>query len=153
MLVLLAASVSFSPTRGLLLTTPRAPLLDAREQPKASLLTTASWVGGTVVAGALPAVFVVQNLEPWYADLKKPSWSPPNNVFAPVWTTLYALIGLACSRALGNPMTATRALLTSYGIQAVLNLSWAPVFFGEQWRSDPRLYPRNALPRPLNIAD
>ena len=67
---------------------------------------TTAWVGGTVIAGASGAVFVVRNLEPWYASLAKPSWSPPNNVFAPVWTTLYALIGLSCARALGNPFSA-----------------------------------------------
>lgn len=96
----------------------------------ASAVVTTAWVGSTVVTGALPAVFVVKNLEPWYASLKKPTWSPPNNIFAPVWSTLYALIGLSCSRALGNPAAAPRNLVMIWAVQAVLNLSWAPVFFG-----------------------
>ena len=82
------------------------------------------------MTGAAPAYFVVQNLEPWYASLKKPSWSPPNNIFAPVWTSLYALIGLACARALGAPGSAPRAALNAWAVQFVLNLSWAPLFFG-----------------------
>ena len=91
----------------------------------------ATWIAGTVSVGALPAVFVVQNLEPWYASLKKPTWSPPNNIFAPVWSTLYALIGFSCARTLGPRLAiAPQPALAVYIVQAVLNLSWAPIFFG-----------------------
>ena len=90
------------------------------------------WVGGVCTAGASGAVVVARNLRPWYAGIKKPSWSPPDRVFAPVWTTLYALIGIACSRVFGmSPLApATRRALVVFTAQGVLNLSWAPIFFG-----------------------
>ena len=92
---------------------------------------TAAWVGGTVCAGASGAVFVVRNLEPWYAGLRKPSWSPPNNIFAPVWTTLYAMIGLASAIVFaGAPMSRAPKAFAVFAVQAVLNLLWAPIFFG-----------------------
>ena len=102
------------------------------EQMSVSAGCGAAWIAGTVAVGAVPAVFVVQNLEPWYAGLKKPTWSPPNNIFAPVWSTLYALIGFSCARTLGNVFhgSAPQPALAVYLVQAVLNLSWAPTFFG-----------------------
>ena len=87
-----------------------------------------SWIIGSVAAGALPAIFVVRNLEPWYAGLKKPTWSPPDRIFAPVWSSLYALIGLSCSLVFGSKPW-TPAAFRLFVLQAVINLSWAPVFF------------------------
>ena len=88
------------------------------------------WIGGTVAAGALPAVFVVKNLNPWYKNLAKPTWSPPDKLFAPVWSTLYALIGLSCALVLGSNPRALAKPFLAYVINATLNLCWAPVFFG-----------------------
>jgi tryptophan-rich sensory protein len=88
------------------------------------------WIGGTVAAGALPAVFVVKNLNPWYKNLAKPTWSPPDKLFAPVWSTLYALIGLSCALVLGSNPRALPKPFLAYVINATLNLGWAPVFFG-----------------------
>ena len=94
-------------------------------------LLRALQMSGTVISGASGAVFVVKNLEPWYASLKKPTWSPPNNIFAPVWTTLYALIGYSCARTLGPALgAAPPAALKAFALQQVLNLAWAPTFFG-----------------------
>ena len=91
---------------------------------------SASWVVGTLAAGASGTVFVTRNLRPWYASLTKPTWSPPNSAFAPVWSTLYTLIGISCARTLGaSPGSAPRAL-HAFSVQAVLNLAWAPLFFG-----------------------
>src|SRR5690242_18006448 len=67
----------------------------------------------------------------WYERLRKPSWRPPNWLFAPVWTALYLMIAFAGwlvwrSAGLGVAGLA----LTFYAIQLLLNAAWTPVFFG-----------------------
>ena len=67
----------------------------------------------------------------WYERLNKPRWRPPNRLFAPVWTLLYAMIALAgwlvWQRA---GFTAAMLPLSIYGLQLVLNAGWSPLFFG-----------------------
>jgi benzodiazapine receptor len=46
-------------------------------------------------AGFLGSFFTTPSIPTWYANLQKPSFSPPNWLFAPVWTILYALMGIA----------------------------------------------------------
>jgi benzodiazapine receptor len=93
--------------------------------------TAVAWIMATQAAGASGAVFVVKNLDPWYASLSKPSWSPPDRVFAPVWVSLYTLIGLACARTLGPSLAAApQRALQAFALQEVFNLLWAPTFFG-----------------------
>jgi len=68
---------------------------------------------------------------PWYAQLTKPSWTPPSSVFGPVWTVLYILMGLAAWlvwRKAG--LAEARAAFVCFGIQLVLNALWSPLFFG-----------------------
>ena len=112
---------------------PAAPPPRTRP-PLAVSRVTAAWVAGSVLSGASGALIVLPNMEPWYGSLRKPRWGPPNSVFGPVWTMLYAMIGLSCARALGSsPLSAPRAFV-AFGVQAVCNLGWAPLFFGAQDR-------------------
>lgn len=62
----------------------------------------------------------------WYAGLAKPPFNPPNWVFAPVWTLLYALIAVAGARTFGRGLDFAFALWVA---QLVLNFAWSPVFF------------------------
>ena len=78
---------------------PAAPPPRTRP-PLAVSRVTAAWVAGSVLSGASGALIVLPNMEPWYGSLRKPRWGPPNSVFGPVWTMLYAMIGLSCARAL-----------------------------------------------------
>jgi tryptophan-rich sensory protein len=77
-------------------------------------------------------VFTTPSIPGWYAGLVKPSFNPPNWVFAPVWTILYALMGLAAflvyEKRSGRPEA--RKALAIFGIQLVLNALWSIVFFG-----------------------
>jgi tryptophan-rich sensory protein len=87
------------------------------------------------VLAALAAGWIGSNFMPgeWYASLAKPSWNPPSSVFAPVWTTLYVLMGVAAWlvwREVG--FSGARLALSLFIIQLVLNALWSYLFFGLQ---------------------
>ncbi len=83
-------------------------------------------------ASAVGQLATYPNLAPWYAGLLKPSFNPPNWVFAPVWTILYALMAFAVWRILRLPeaSAARRLALTLFFIQLALNAAWSWMFFG-----------------------
>ena len=57
-------------------------------------------LGVVAATSILGQIATYPNLVPWYAGLAKPSFNPPNWIFAPVWTTLYALMAFALWRIL-----------------------------------------------------
>lgn len=81
--------------------------------------------------GALGAVFTSSAMPVWYATLVRPDFAPPAWVFGPVWTTLYALMGLAVYLVwhAHRGRERTRALRL-FALQLVLNGIWTPIFFG-----------------------
>jgi benzodiazapine receptor len=95
-------------------------------------------VGVVVATSVLGQIATYPNLTPWYAGLSKPSFNPPNWVFAPVWTTLYALMAFALWRMLRLPArTAGRArALLLFFVQLALNAAWSWLFF---WAHSPLL--------------
>jgi benzodiazapine receptor len=67
----------------------------------------------------------------WYEGLRKPSWTPPNWLFAPAWLVFYCLIavsGWLVWRKAG--FEGAGLALTIYGIHLVINAGWSAVFFG-----------------------
>ena len=83
------------------------------------LSMAAGWVGSRFVPGE------------WYAVLAKPSWNPPSSVFAPVWSTLYVLMGIAAWlvwRKVG--FAGAPVALGLFVVQLVLNSLWSYLFFG-----------------------
>ena len=83
-----------------------------------------------VVTSALGQIATYLNLAPWYASLIKPSFSPPNWVFGPVWTTLYALMAFALWRILRLPDSPERRrALMLFFIQLAMNAAWSWMFF------------------------
>ncbi|MDA7423384.1 tryptophan-rich sensory protein TspO [Thalassococcus lentus] len=67
---------------------------------------------------------------PWYRELSKPSWTPPDWVFPVTWTTLYICMASAGARvALADDNAFAMAL---WSLQIALNGLWTPVFFGLQ---------------------
>lgn len=91
-------------------------------------LALAGFVVLCLAVGALGGWATVQSVAEWYPALNKPSWTPPPWVFAPVWTMLYILMGLAAWLVWrkGNARTA----MVLFGIQLLLNLAWSFLFFG-----------------------
>jgi tryptophan-rich sensory protein len=83
--------------------------------------------------GALGAAVTANSMEGWYDGLAKPTFNPPNEVFAPVWTILYVLMGVAAWRVWRSGDADTvRGPLTLFALQLALTLGWTVVFFGLQ---------------------
>lgn len=104
---------------------PMSPLRDYAALAGFILLNAAiSALGGWATAGSVGT---------WYPTLEKPSFNPPNWIFAPVWTALYLMIAIAGWRAWRRAEgPRLRLALTAYAVQLALNLSWSFVFFGAQ---------------------
>ena len=72
-----------------------------------------------------------QSIKGWYDKLDRPSWTPPNWAFGPVWTTLYTMMGYASYLIYRDSVGAERdCALMIYGSQLALNWLWTPIFFG-----------------------
>lgn len=87
-------------------------------------------VVAVIAASLLGQLATFPNLAPWFAGLVKPSFNPPNWVFGPVWTTLYALMAFAAWRILRLPPSPARrtATILFFG-QLALNVAWSWMFF------------------------
>jgi tryptophan-rich sensory protein len=80
---------------------------------------------------AAGGVATASSVHGWYQALAKPPFNPPDWLFAPVWSVLYALIALAGWRLWRRRAApAGRAALRWWGLQLGFNLSWSFVFFG-----------------------
>jgi tryptophan-rich sensory protein len=92
------------------------------------------WIGLLVslvicfaVAG-LGSLATTPNIPTWYATLNKPSWNPPNWLFGPVWTALYAMMAVAVW--LVWKKTGWNTAVIIFAVQLALNLAWSFIFFG-----------------------
>src|ERR1044072_9135929 len=92
------------------------------------ILVTIVFIVACVALGALSGASNVPG--EWYLSLDKPFFNPPGWIFAPVWTVLYVMIGVALSAIWFEEDN--RRLLVLFAIQAALNLLWSPAFFGLQ---------------------
>lgn len=84
--------------------------------------------------GGLSGLATARGVETWYPTLVKPSFNPPAWVFAPTWTVLYIMMGVALflvwRQGLDTP--GVKAALTLFAVQLVLNALWSILFFGMQ---------------------
>jgi tryptophan-rich sensory protein len=83
-----------------------------------------------LAVGWLGSIFTTAAVQTWYAGINKPSFNPPNWIFAPVWTILFILMGLALYLIMvkGKGPKAKQAQII-FSIQLVLNILWSFCFF------------------------
>ena len=83
-------------------------------------------------AGFIGSIFTTPAIPTWYATLKRPPFAPPNWLFAPVWTTLFVLMGISAflvwRRGLNDPQV--KIALGIFIVQLILNALWSVMFFG-----------------------
>lgn len=82
---------------------------------------------------SLSAGFIGSQFRPgqWYQSLVKPSWNPPSYIFAPVWTLLYVMMGIAAWLVWKEKrIKAVFPALLFFVIQLILNTIWSCIFFG-----------------------
>lgn len=87
-----------------------------------------------LIVGGVSGLFTATGVESWYQTINKPSWNPPNWVFAPVWTTLYIMMGVALFLVWKSDSSEIlkRTAITLFTIQLFLNFFWSFIFFGQQ---------------------
>ena len=84
--------------------------------------------------GAVAGFATQSSVNTWYPALTKPFFTPPDWLFAPVWITLYALMGVAAWLVWrqGGQRPVVRTALGWFALQLVLNGAWSFAFFGAQ---------------------
>ncbi len=83
------------------------------------------------LAGIIGSVFTAPSIPTWYASLTKPFFNPPSFLFAPVWTLLYALMGIALYLVWEKRKKIKNKLaLILFFFQLILNTLWSILFFG-----------------------
>jgi tryptophan-rich sensory protein len=86
-------------------------------------------------AGVVGSVFTRDSLRDWYPTLQKPSFTPPDWVFGPVWTVLYAMMGVSlylASRQREEDAAVGSAARLLFAVQLMLNALWTYIFFGRR---------------------
>lgn len=86
-----------------------------------------------LIIGFTASLFTTPEISGWFTTLQKPSWNPPNWLFAPVWTILYILMGIAFYiiwKWEGNKNSKQLAI-TFFIIQLLLNFCWSFIFFNQ----------------------
>lgn len=89
--------------------------------------------GGAACLVAAVAGGLLTRLTPWYFNLRKPSWKPPDWAFGPIWTAIFILITLAVAYAwdAAGPEWRPRILI-ALAVNLVLNMAWSAFFFTMQ---------------------
>jgi len=84
------------------------------------------------MAGIIGSVFTAPAIPTWYANINKPSFSPPNWVFAPVWATLFLLMGISLFLIWRKGLNEKNVKIAFFFFifHLGLNTLWSILFFG-----------------------
>ena len=85
-----------------------------------------------LAVGYLSSIVTQSSIKTWYPTITKPSFNPPNWVFAPVWTTLFFLMAVALYiiwSGRNKKKTRKKAVQLYFG-QLAANVAWSGIFFG-----------------------
>ncbi|MBL0144388.1 MAG: tryptophan-rich sensory protein [Chitinophagaceae bacterium] len=85
-----------------------------------------------LLVGGLSGFFTTSGVSGWYAVANKPSFNPPNWIFAPVWTTLYVLMGIALYlvwKSTNTTFAVKQNAIILFVVQLTLNFFWSIIFF------------------------
>lgn len=87
-----------------------------------------------LLVGAIAGMFTASGVDGWYAIANKPWFNPPNWIFAPVWTALYVMMGIACYLVWKSDANQSikKAALLFYAFQLLINFFWSFIFFKMQ---------------------
>lgn len=82
--------------------------------------------------GLISAPIAISSIQTWYVTLNKPSFSPPNWIFGPVWTVLYFLMGVAAYLIWDKGLKNKKVMLALkyFLLQLFFNFLWSILFFG-----------------------
>ena len=84
------------------------------------------------LAGIVGSLFTTPAISTWYVTIQKPSFTPPNWLFGPIWITLFTLMGISLylvwKKDLKNKDV--KSSLFIFFVQLVLNSLWSILFFG-----------------------
>lgn len=84
-----------------------------------------------LMVGAIAGFFTSESVNSWYVNVNKPSFNPPSWLFAPVWTALYLMMGIAFYLVWKAAVTDAlkKQAMTFYAVQLFLNFIWSFIFF------------------------
>ena len=95
---------------------------------KNKFLTFIFFLAITFSASLIGGLVTITFKEPWYSLLNKPTFNPPDWIFGPVWTTLYALMTVAIW-LYWHTKNRDMNTVYIYVIHLVFNTTWSVVFF------------------------
>ncbi|HJU71532.1 MAG TPA: TspO/MBR family protein [Paucimonas sp.] len=97
---------------------------------KDQIIGLVAWLSASFIAAAIGSAASIQ-AGPFYTQLVRPGWAPSPGVFGPVWTVLYALMGVAAWLVwrVGG-VRAARIALGLFIMQLAVNALWSWLFFG-----------------------
>ena len=95
---------------------------------KNKILSFALFATITYSASAIGGLSTIGFKEPWYSSIIKPSFNPPDWIFAPVWTTLYLMMTIAIWFFWHSKNKDINTIYI-YLIHLIFNTTWSVVFF------------------------